>query len=387
MLALTGTADEQTKEVIVSSLLLKANTCNLFISPNRLNLRINVVKTTKKEALTKLDWLITMCRTLGVNTPKTILFCNTLKDVASLVNHLMQKLGTSAFNPPSSRKPEDCILGIYHSLSWDKYKERLLADFKVNGKKRLVVATTALSMGINFPDIRYIINWGPARNLLDHHQEAGRAGRDRCQSDVVVIYHGQQLTHCEDEVKDFVKSNGCLRVASYKAFDSNIEPLQPGHNCCSYCCSVCLCAGAACVAEKLPFEEENTPATPQNQPEMTRSVCDKDKSDLYEALLQLRETLVGSGGVLFDEDASHGFSCELCKEIVENCSKIFTVEDLMTSFPVFSTLHAVKILEVFQEIFNDIEQVFDTTNIPCYLEQVNNFFGYFDSSSDSDSNN
>ena len=109
--------------------------------------------------------------------------------------------------------------------------------------------------------------------------------------------------------------------------------------------------------------------------------------DLYEALLQLRETLVGSGGVLFDEDASHGFSRELCKEIVENCSKIFTVEDLMTSFPVFSTLHAVKILEVFQEIFNDIEQVFDTTNIPCYPEQVNNFFGYFDSSSDSDSDN
>ncbi|XP_068735380.1 uncharacterized protein [Montipora capricornis] len=187
--------------------------------------------------------------------------------VASLVNHLMQKLGTSAFNPPSSRKPEDCILGIYHSLSWDKYKERLPADFKVNGKKRLVVATTALSMRINFPDIRYIINWGAARNLLDHHQEAGGAGSDRCQSDVVVI------------------------------------------------------------------------------------------------------------------------SCELCKEIVENCSKIFTVEDLMTSFSVFSTLHAVKILEVFQEIFNDSEHVLDTTNIPCYPEQVNNFFGYFDFSSDSDSDN
>ena len=60
----------------------------------------------------------------------------------------------------------------------------------MNGKTHLVVATTALSMGINFPDIRYIINWGHAPNLLDHHQEAGRAGRDRCQSDVVVIYHG-----------------------------------------------------------------------------------------------------------------------------------------------------------------------------------------------------
>ena len=129
VLALTGTVDKQTKDVIASSFLLKANTCNLFISPNRLNLRINVVKTTKKEALAKLDWLVTMCHALGVNTPRTILFCNTMKDVASLVNHLMQKLGTSAFNPPSSRRPEDCILGIYHTLSWYKYKERLVADF------------------------------------------------------------------------------------------------------------------------------------------------------------------------------------------------------------------------------------------------------------------
>jgi hypothetical protein len=58
---------------------------------------------------------------------------------------------------------------------------------------------------------------GPARNLLDHHQEAGRAGRDGKQSDIVVIYHGQQLTHCEDEVKSFVKSTSCLRVASCSA--------------------------------------------------------------------------------------------------------------------------------------------------------------------------
>ena len=30
-------------------------------------------------------------------------------------------------------------------------------------------------MGVNFPDIRYIITWGAARSLLDFRQEAGRA--------------------------------------------------------------------------------------------------------------------------------------------------------------------------------------------------------------------
>ena len=83
------TTDKQTKEVIFSSLLLKAYTCNIFISPNRVNLKTNVVRTTKKKALSKLDWLVTMCLEKGVNTQKTILFRNTMKDVASLVNYLM----------------------------------------------------------------------------------------------------------------------------------------------------------------------------------------------------------------------------------------------------------------------------------------------------------
>ena len=87
-------------------------------------------------------------------------------------------------------------------------------------------ASTALSMGVNFPDIRYIINWGPARTLIDQHQEAGRAGRDDKLSHVIVIYHGQQSSHCEENVIDFVKTEGCFRVAAYKPFDLQISPLD-----------------------------------------------------------------------------------------------------------------------------------------------------------------
>jgi len=107
---LTGTADKQTKEVISSSLILKPTTCNIFISPNRVNLRISVVRTTKRDALAKFDWLIELCLNKGVNTPKTILFCNTMKDVDLLVNHLMFKLGDSAFVPQ--------LQGIRKTVLW-----------------------------------------------------------------------------------------------------------------------------------------------------------------------------------------------------------------------------------------------------------------------------
>lgn len=70
-------------------------------------------------------------------------------------------------------------------------------------------------MGVNFPDIRYVVIVGPARTILDQLQEAGRAGGDRLQSDVVVFYHGKKLTHCEKKVKEFVRSSGCLRVAAF----------------------------------------------------------------------------------------------------------------------------------------------------------------------------
>ena len=89
---------------------------------------------------------------------------------------MMMTLGEAAFYPRTSRKHEHCLLGIFHSLSLKEYKERLIVSFKGQGPKRVAIATTALSMGVNFPDVRYIVHFGPARTLLDFHQQAGRAG-------------------------------------------------------------------------------------------------------------------------------------------------------------------------------------------------------------------
>lgn len=101
-------------------------------------------------------------------------------------------------------------------MNWPKKKEKLLTEFRSQSKKRIVVASTALSMGVNFEDVRYVVNWGPVRNLLDQLQEASRAGWDGKRSNIVIVYHGQQLSQCEQGIQYFVKSEGCFRVASYK---------------------------------------------------------------------------------------------------------------------------------------------------------------------------
>ena len=52
-----------------------------------------------------------------------------------------------------------------------------------------------------------------------------------------------------------------------------------------------------------------------------------------------------------DESVSHGFSTQLIVDVVKNCHGIFTIEDILTNFPVFSVGNAIRVLEVIQELF------------------------------------
>lgn len=95
-------------------------------------------------------------------------------------NYLMGKLRAKAFNPSTSRKRIHCLIGTFQSLSHKEYKERLLLLFENNGVKRVADASTALGMGVNFPDVRYVVLFGPARSLLDFHQKLGELVKMAC---------------------------------------------------------------------------------------------------------------------------------------------------------------------------------------------------------------
>ena len=118
-----------------------------------------MTKVKKEEMGIKLDWLINEVKQKGEHFPKTIIFCNTLKDIASVVNLLLLKLDEHAYIPVASNGRNDLIVGIFHSVSWPNYQEKLLNDFKMpTSKKIIIVANSALSMGVNFADVRYVIN-------------------------------------------------------------------------------------------------------------------------------------------------------------------------------------------------------------------------------------
>ena len=67
------------------------------------------------------------------------------------------------------KTPANRIVGIFHSMTLKKYKDRVMDSFKVNeGNVRIVLTSSALGMGVNFPDVRYVVHLGPARSILDH---------------------------------------------------------------------------------------------------------------------------------------------------------------------------------------------------------------------------
>ena len=105
-----------TEKTIIGDLVMK-NPVRLFVSPNRVNLRLKVKKVSRKDMLKQLDWIVDMVREHSKATPKTITFCDTLYSIASVWNYLILSLGENAFHPPTSRKREHCVLGIFHSLS------------------------------------------------------------------------------------------------------------------------------------------------------------------------------------------------------------------------------------------------------------------------------
>ena len=76
---------------------MKKDTFTVYVSPNRTNIRFSVRKVKKEEHLNELQWLIDIIKLKGKDTPKTILFCNTINEVASVANHLLFKLGIHAY--------------------------------------------------------------------------------------------------------------------------------------------------------------------------------------------------------------------------------------------------------------------------------------------------
>ena len=134
-----------------------------------------------------------------------------------------------------------------------EYKKRMeTQDAFLMEKIDVVVATIAFGMGIDKPDVRYVIHYNIPKSLENYYQETGRAGRDGGEGKCILFYNSADVEKFQgfnskkngdekeianqllEEIVEFVEENSCRRKKLLHYFG---EIYQPSH--CQKKCDNC----------------------------------------------------------------------------------------------------------------------------------------------------
>ena len=95
----------------------------------------------------------------------------------------------------------------YHAGLTDDQRRRHQEAF-IEDEADTIIATVAFGMGIDKPNVRYVIHAGMPKSLENYQQESGRAGRDGLEAECCLFYSGQDYGIWKSIIEDSEASSG-----------------------------------------------------------------------------------------------------------------------------------------------------------------------------------
>lgn len=244
IIALTATATSRVKEDIIKQLNLEKSS-KYQASFNRANLFYRI-----EEKVDPLDQILTFLK----NHPgeSGIIYCHSRDNVENMSANL-QQAGLKA-------------LPYHAGLNDDTRKNH--QDQFIKDEIDIIVATVAFGMGINKPNVRFVIHSDLPSNLERYYQETGRAGRDGLDSECLLLFSladkekikyfiNQKTDPKEQQVASlqlttiikFAQSNKCRRSELLSYFGEQF--LESSCQACDNCLSPKEIFDATVVAQKI----------------------------------------------------------------------------------------------------------------------------------------
>jgi len=181
IIGLTATATPKVREDIIKSLQLKDT--DIYISSfNRANLYYEIRQKGKKE-----ETFTEIIKFVKRNPEKSgIVYCLNRKTTEEIAEALVANgIKAAAYHA-----------GLDSTTRSDRQDQFLMEDTHV------ICATIAFGMGIDKPDVRFVIHYNMPKSLENYYQETGRAGRDGLEGNCIGFFNYADMSKLEKFMRD-----------------------------------------------------------------------------------------------------------------------------------------------------------------------------------------